>query len=68
MVNVNEALVNRAMKAENEQLALANEALKAENKVLRQRIADLTVLLMRYQELLDNVVKLREELDKALPI
>lgn len=44
------------------------EALKAENKVLRQRIADLTVLMMRYQELLDNVVKLREELDKALPI
>ena len=44
------------------------EALKAENAELKNRIADLTVLMMRYQELLDNVVKLREELDKALPI
>lgn len=44
------------------------ERLKAENAELKNRIADLTVLMMRYQELLDNVVKLREELDKALPI
>ena len=41
------------------------EALKAENAELKNRIADLTVLMMRYQEL---VVKLRAELDKALPI